>query len=94
MCFLPGESTSMISEGDSILQSKMTIINNNAMNENHLTFVMQEARLKGIKLLGKDFKEIKVNNLIKNEFSIIDKNDAGIIAEAIADKNFGKNIAK
>ena len=91
-CFLPGESTSMISEANDYLASSTVIINNNAMNDSHHKHAILEAQAAKAILLGTDLQEIKVKVDSKLSKKAA-KSNVALIAEQIAEdyENLAKN---
>lgn len=83
-CFLPGESTSMISEANDILPSQTIIISNNAMNESHRKHAILEAKAAKAIILDENFKEIKipVDKIISAKARV---SNAALIASQITD---------
>lgn len=82
-CFLPGESTSMISEGNDNLAGNTIIINNGAMNEIHLKHVNSEVNAGRAIALDQNFKEIlldKAHPISSN------KTATSIIADALLER--------
>lgn len=79
-CFLPGESTSMISEAIDNLNGRTVIIQNNAMNKTHKKHIMSEAAAGNTVILDQNFQEIKIP-ITSHQYSR--KSAATEIAEAI-----------
>ena len=83
-CFLPGESTSMISEANDILPSQTIIISNGAMNESHLKHAILEAKAAKAIVLDENFQEIKIP--VDQAISVkARKTNAELIADQIID---------
>lgn len=81
-CFLPGESTSMISEANDNLPLQTIIILNNAMNEAHHKHAILEAKAAKAIVLDTNFQEVKipVDQALSAEAR---KSNAALIADQI-----------
>ena len=81
--FIPGESTTMVSEAvDNFAKGSVTIYQNNAMNKTHLKHVRAEQKHGRIKLLNLDFRPVK-SSPAKETGSLQDESAATTIAKAV-----------